>query len=285
MALITVLLVFAAEFYFRWGAELRSLAWFDVLQLKIADAFSDKAFFEGWGGIACILLAPVLILALFISAFHGALYFLMLFIVSCLVLFFSIGPVALTKSYQDYFDAMERGDAEAGYLSLEQQKVLSDLPDSDGLVRNVTRSILVESQVRYFGVIFWFVFLGPIGALFYRVTHYYHELCIKNENEEHTERLQQLIHWMDWAPARLTSILFLLTGDFANGFYRVKEFFVDFTADNRHLISETGLAALGIDLQSSNDNVKENQDAFAMVDRTIIMYLVVVAALTPLSFW
>lgn len=286
MVLITVLIVLAAEFYFRWGAEYRSLAWFDTIQLKISDTLGDKPFFEGWGGVACVLLTPVLILALFVSAFHGSLYYLVLFLTSVVVLFLSLGPKPLLETYQNYFDAMDRGDSEAAYLTLEQEGLLTNLPDSDSLVRNVTRSILVESQTRYFGVIFWFVFLGPFGAIFYRTAHYYYELCLKNENEEHAELLIQLIHWLDWAPARFTSILFLLTGDFANAFYRVKEFFVDFAADNRHLISETGLAALGLDLHSSNEAVKENQDAFALVDRTIIMYMVAaaIAILTPLSF-
>ena len=285
MTLISVLLVLTAEFYFRWGAEFRKFSWFDFIQLKLSDLLGDKPFFEGWGGLACILLTPVIILSLIIGVLPGPFYYLFLFVISCAVLFFSLGPKSLAGSYEAYFDAMERGDAEAGFLSLQEEKVLNDLPETDELVRNVTRSILVESQVRYFGVIFWFIFLGPYGALFYRLSHYYRSTCIKEENDEHILLLEKLIHIIDWAPARLTSILFLLTGDFVNGFYRVKDFFVDFSADNRQLISETGIAALGLDMQSSEDDYKENRNAFAMIDRTIIIYLVVVAALTPLAFW
>ena len=285
MTLISVLIVFAAEFYFHWGSELRHFRWFEFLQMKLADQLSDHSFYEGWGGIACVLLTPVLILAIFVGVLPGFFYYLGLFLVSCIVLFFCVGPRSLSQSYSTYFEAMERGDAEAGYLSLQEESVLRDIPESEELVRNVTRSILVESQTRYFGVVFWFIFAGPYGALFYRLTHYYSGICRKEENEEHALLLEQLIHILDWAPARLTSILFLLTGDFVNGFYRVKDYFVDLSADNRQLISETGIAALGVDMHSSDDDVKENHKAFSMVDRTVIIYLVVVAALSPLAFW
>lgn len=285
MTLITVLLVIAAEFYFKWGEEYRRFDWFDALQIKISDSLSDKPFYEKWGGVALVLLAPLAILALLLSFIPDFIYGLVFFLASCAVLFLSLGPKSLSTSFSDYFSAMERGDAEAGFLGLQREKVLEDIPEGDDLVRNTTRAILVESQTRYFGVIFWFIFLGPYGALFYRLSHLYREICKNEQNEEHLSLLEQLIHIIDWAPARITSILFLLTGDFVSGFYRVKDYLVDLTADNRHLITETGIAALGVDMQSTNDDYKENRDAIAMVDRTVIIYLVVVAALSPLAFW
>ena len=285
MTLITVLLVIAAEFYFKWGAEYRRFDWFESLQHKISDSFAEKSFFEDWGGVALVLLTPIILLAILLSLVPGFIFGLVFFLVSCAVLFFSIGPKPLTKTLSGYFAAMERGDAEAAYLSLQSEKVLEDIPEGDDLIRNATRGILIESQVRYFGVIFWFIFLGPYGALFYRLAHHYRAICVREQNEEHLELLDRLIHIIDWAPARITSILFLLTGDFVSGFYRVKDYLVDFAADNRHLITETGIAALGVDMHSTNDDYKENRDALAMVDRTVIIYLVVVAALSPLAFW
>lgn len=285
MTLISVLIVLAIEFHFRKGSEYRNFNWFEQFHLKISDWLAEKPFFEGWGGVVCVIGLPVLALILFINAFDGGLYLLLLFLASCAVLFLSLGPHVLRDSFAPYFEALERGDAEAAYLNLQKESLLEGVPQSDEMIRDATRAILTESQFRYFGVIFWFVFLGPYGALFYRLSHYYHQLCIKDNNEEHLSKLNILLHWLDWAPARLTSILFLFTGDFANGFNRVKDYFVDFKASSRLIISETGMAALNLDMSASEGDVKENHEAFAMVERTIILYLVVVAALTPLAFW
>ncbi|TQV71387.1 regulatory signaling modulator protein AmpE [Aliikangiella marina] len=285
MTLITVLLVIAAEFYFKWGAEYRRFDWFDSLHVKLADSLGDKPLYQDWGGVMLILLLPLIILSVALSLVPDFVYGLVFFFVSCAVLFLCMGPKPLSETFAEYFIAMERGDAEAAFLNLQSEKVIDDIPEGDDVVRNATRAILIESQTRYFGVIFWFIFLGPYGALFYRLSHYYRQVCRHEQNEDHIELVERLLHILDWAPSRITSMLFLLTGDFVSGFYRVKDYLVDFTADNRHLITETGIAALGVDMHSTNDDFKENRDAIAMVNRTVIMYLVVVAALSPLAFW
>ncbi len=285
MTLITVLIVLAAEFYFHLNAEHRNLNWFQKIQTRIDEALGDKPFYEGWGGVLIVLLVPLLILWLVINLvtdelFHSVLFFL----VSCIVLWFSMGPKPLIKSFAAYFEATERGDNEAAYLVLQEESNNPEVPEGEDIIRNATRRILVESQQRYFGVLFWFIFLGPFGALFYRIAHEYYDYCVRDANEEHEERLYQLLHWLDCFPARLTSILFLLTGDFVNGFSRVKDYFVDFSANNKQLLSETGIAALGIAAGSASVGIQENKNAIAMVERTVILYVVAVAALSPLAF-
>lgn len=285
MTLLTVLIVIALEYYFRWGAQYRSFSWFDSLHAKLDDQFSGQDFWSGWVGIFLVLLSPCLILWLFINTFSDSVYSLILLAISCFVLFMTIGPKPLGGSFKNYFEAMERGDEEAAYLALQNESDIEDIPESDDLVRNATRLILVESQHRYFGVIFWFIFLGPVGALFYRLCHQYYSSCKENNNDEHLELMGQMLHWLDWAPARLTCLLFLLTGDFMNGFYRVKDYLVDLAANNQQIISETGIAALGIDIGMSDGDLAENRNALSMIERTVIIYLVVVAILTPFSFW
>lgn len=285
MALISILLVFALEFYFRWGAELRTFSWFESFHAKLEELLSQYSLFYGWLGIALILLLPSLALWSLLGLFDGFIYYLLLLIVSSAVLFMCLGPKPLKDSFESYFAAMERGDKEAGYLALQQESTSEEVPQSDDLVRNATRVILVESQSRYFGVIFWFILFGPFGALFYRLTHLYYCTCLTEENEEHLEKMTHLLHWVDWAPVRITSLLFLVTGDFVNGFYRVKDYMFDASASNRQLISETGVSALGIQLGMTDSCLQENYDAMAMIERTMIVYLVVVVGLSPIIFW
>lgn len=307
MTLIAVLIVMAVEFYFKWGTQYRSFDWFIILQEKLEIQFGENKFFQSWAGVALILLIPVIILWFGINLFSGYWYLLILLLVSCAVLFLSLGPISLADSLKSYLEAMERGDDEAGYLSLQKVSKLEDVLNSDDLVRNATRVIFVESLSRYFGVIFWFIFLGPYGALLYRLAHLYYCQCkeleskeseskeleskeleskeLESKENEHLQLMTSLLYWIDWLPARLTSLLFLLTGDFVNGFSRVKDYFTDLSSDNKQLITETGIAALGVHLGMAGDDVKENHKAIALVDRTLIIYLVVIAALTPLSFW
>lgn len=285
MTLIAILLVFALEYYFQWGAEYRQFDWFYRLQETLEDKWGELGFFQGWGGVVLILGLPPIILWLLLSLLSGFFYYTVLLLVSCCILFLTLGPKPLKHSFSTYLAAMERGDEEAGYLSLQQECPGEDIPQSDDLVRNATRLILVESQTRYFSVLCWFIFLGPFGALFYRLAHLYYCYCKRQEYDEHLTILTVLLHWLDWLPARITSLLFLLTGDFVNGFYRVRDYLTDLNASNRQIISETGVSALGIKLGMSESCLQENKDALAMVERTWIVYLVAVVALSPLTFW
>lgn len=285
MALITLLIVLAIEFYLKQGSELRDFTWFKKLQKSCQNLLGDNDFFDGGGGVAVILLIPVIGLHILLNILPTPLETLGVFLISVAVLFYCLGPKPLFDSFSHYFQAMERGDVEAAFLSLQKESLADDLPEGDQLVRNTTRSILVESQIRYFGVIFWFIFIGPVGALLYRLAHEYSTACEEEKNESHMEVLDSLIHILDWLPARLTSLFFLVTGDFMNGFYRLKDYIFDFNANNRHLICEVGIAALNLDMHSDEDDYKENRQVFSMINRTIIIYLIATILLSQFAMW
>lgn len=302
MILISLVIALAAEFHFKIGSEFRQFIWFKKMIDFFNQQFASRSFFEGWIGVAIIILSPIAVLAGFISLFSGPLHWLVLFVVSIVLLFLSLGPKPLEKSFSEYFASMEREDFEAAFLHLSVRQEASDSlsgiddeeenniesnseqslsPEKDELVRSATRKMLIESQKRYFGVIAWFILLGPLAALFYRLAFLYRDHCADEEFDEHLPIMETVIHWIDWIPSRITSMMFLLTGDFANGFYRIKDYLTDAAADNQQLISETGIAALGLDMGISDGDVDENYKTMDMIERTAIFYLVLgaVAAL------
>jgi len=312
MTLISLLIVFALEFHFKIGSEYRNFSWFNKIQQYLSDRFSENDFFESWGGIAIILLSPLALLYGALNLFDGSLFWLLSLAISIAILFLCLGPLPLEKSFEHYFKAVENDDLEAAYLHLNrvgssneinkgdeitgnvdieqddysrQDEIGQNSPDiaeKDELIRNATRKILTESQKRYFGVIAWFIVLGPLGALFYRLSYLYHAHCKTAEFDEHLPLMDQIIHWIEWVPARITSMLFLLTGDFVNGFYRIQDYLTDADADNNQLISETGIASLGLEMGINDGDVNENHRTMALVNRTIIFYLVLGAVISTI---
>ena len=322
MILLSLVIVLSLEFHFKIGNDFRGardFGWFKSFQNKLTDTFSGQDFFEGWIGILLILLLPPLLLAGFISLFDGVFYWLVYLLISVFILFLTFGPESLEKSLEPYFNAVENDDVQGAFLHSQEiasfdtessnsdlnedsddnavddnasdkkgsdEKVVEsvdiNLPETDELVRNTTRTILIESQVRYFGVIVWFIFFGPYGALFYRLAHIYSGQCKKNEFDEHEPLIAKVIHWINWVPARITALLFLLTGDFVNGFYRVKDYMTDALSDNWQLIAETGIAAQSLDRGISERNVDENAETVELVNRTAIIYLVFAALMATL---
>jgi AmpE protein len=300
MILLSLIIVLSLEFHFKIGSDFRGardFSWFKSFQNKLFELFSAHSFFEGWLGIALILLLPPLVLMGFVNLFDGVIYWLVYLLVSVCVLFLSFGPESLESSLKPYFDAVENDEVESAFYHSqsvsriktpktkegEETPVDLNVPEFDELVRNTTRHILIESQIRYFGVIVWFIFFGPFGALFYRLSHIYLNHCQESEFDEHTPLMESAIHWINWIPARITSLLFLLTGDFVNGFYRIKEYLTDALADNWQLIAETGIAAQSLDRGISERNVDENTKTVELVCRTAIIYLVFAALVATLS--
>ncbi len=281
MILISLLIALALEFHFKLGSEYRNFSWFNLLRDRVSDFFADKAYFSSWGGIAIILLLPLLTLFIIVNLFDGLMYSVVLWLASIIILFLCLGPKTLENSFQGYFKSIKNEDYEGAFLQLNsittEEDESADIPEKDELVRSATQKILTESQSRYFGVIVWFILLGPLGALFYRLSHIYYRNCKLKDFDEHFPLMAQLIHWLDWVPARITSLFFLLTGDFVNGFYRNKDYMSDLDADNNELISATGLAALGLKMGLNNPDIDENSLAMDMVHRTVIIYLVVAA--------
>ncbi len=288
MTLFALLIVLAIEFHFKIGSEYRQFSWFEKSIQFFQAKLGEKTFYQSWWKIGIILLAPVFVLFGFTSLFDGMLYSLILLIVSIPILFFSLGPRSLEESFSDYFSAMEREDTEAAVLHFNEigasiDKSRSEPKEKDELVRAATLKLLTEAQKRYFGPIVWFIFAGPFGALFYRLSHYYSEYCQKHGIDEESTSMLQLIHWVDWIPARITSLLFLLTGDFVKGFYPIQDYLMDAEADNNQLVSDTGLAALGLERGISDESLEENYRAYEIDKRTLIFYLVLAAIVSTIS--
>lgn len=284
MILICLIIALALELHFKLGSEYRDFTWFNKVKDFLTEKLSSYSFFESWGGVAIVLLVPIIFSYTVLSLFDGFLFGLLTFIFSAAILFLCLGPTPLEKSFDVYASSVEKGDIESAFLYLSDSESSSDvdLPEDDELVRKATRTILAEAQKRYFGVLAWFIFFGPVGALFFRLSHLYRDHCKTEEFDEHLPLMELLIHWIDWVPARMTSFLFLLTGDFVNGFQRLKDYLTDADADNNQLIAETGIAALGLDMGVSDGDIDENYKTMDMVNRTVLFYLVVGAVLSSI---
>jgi AmpE protein len=71
--------------------------------------------------------------------------------------------------------------------------------------------LLWQAYQSFFAVIFWYLLLGPMAALAYRLL----ALCAEHaEQPALRERAVQLRHAFDWLPARVLASSFALVGNF-----------------------------------------------------------------------
>lgn len=90
--------------------------------------------------------------------------------------------------------------------------------------------------------LFWFLVLGPAGALLYFLTIRYLEQLPEGAPEEGL--VDQIVHWMEWVPVRITGLLFCFTGNFGPTFdYLLGQLFDTEESSASHLTAMAGLAA------------------------------------------
>jgi len=147
------------------AASLRQYGWYGDWLRWLDTRFAEGSFWRGRWGIAIALLPPLLLVAMFQSALDEPLLGLAGLLFSIAVLFYTWGPRDLDVDVDAILDApdpLARRDAAArlwprnGTVSIE----------SGALAEAVFRSALQ----RWFGVLFWFLLLGPLGAVLYRLT-------------------------------------------------------------------------------------------------------------------
>ncbi len=291
MTLISLLLVLILETFFRISAIFEEVfkyhKWFPNWYNWIRTRIKQK-WFDGWPGIILILAVPVCVIHLLYTANSGFLFLLFQLAISVLVLVYCLGPIEQNKHLKEYFSAVESGDFQSAYhhiedyLDLKSGKTVPE--DMSKLGRAVTSLILSQSNFRFFGVLVYYVLLGPVGALLYRLACTF-EFSIRDDDESpYRNNLILLRKILDWFPARITGLLYAMAGDFTGAMTKLKKYLLVKNSDPVNLIQETGLGALGIDRESYEENstkiIEENNQAQSLISRSLVLFLVIVAMMT-----
>jgi AmpE protein len=131
-----------------------------------------------------------------------------------------------------------------------------------------------EVNNQLFSVIFWYVIGGPIAALFFRL------ISLSKTIPSVAVLAKDTTEILEWIPARLTVLLYLLVGNFQLGFQRFTGFLLVKPALNDQMLSECGLLAV----RSNEFEEVPMPIAETLVEHAVIVLLVLVALFT-LAAW
>ncbi len=277
--------------------HLRQLRWLD----QVIDAgFRQADRIRTWPAIIpVVLLAALLVLPVFLLmlSLGDTLYGFPYLIVAIVVLFFSLGPKDIGEQVDEYCKAVEEDDAEA-IQRISKALLERDVPaEPEDRIRQVEAAVCVQANNRLFGVIFWFVLLGPLGAWAYRVTDLVRRRAVFNDTRDErvangasaiAEAATGLHGWLAWIPARLTAMGYALAGSFDSAIaaWRTPDEVAagSPSEQSERLLARVGLAALAletIDGESVSDRgVRGAMAANGLVFRLLGIWAVVIAAMT-----
>lgn len=280
MTLIIILISIAID-KFSYGIQnLRRFEWFRRYRRWMLTALA-----QDWPAALrlVLLLAPPLILLEILYAGVGDFFDFLLAIV---VLVLCLGPRDLTEQVQDYLDACEREDHETA-ARYAAELCSGETVEAPAQLGQVIDHILVEINERYLAVIFWFVVLGPFGALLYRLTTLARrEPDAPELNGDFLDAARGLHGILAWIPARICALSYALTGSMSDALNNWREYdteharyFADRTAG---ILIMTGRGALSLDAGYVLDKETVVQ-TLELGNRALLIWIILIALLTLFS--
>lgn len=268
-------------------------------ELRLFDRYYDAGIrrIKGWPrwavyvGLVVILALPALpvyVVSLMLREGTQILWDVAYLSFAVLIVFFCLGPRDLGSEVDEYCEAKDSGDDEAADRVLIEMSEAERPRGSD--VEVVEDAIFVQATNRIFGVIFWFVVLGPVGAWSFRVSDLlrrrivFEHLREGHGNSRVLEAIEAIYGMLKWIPSRLAMLGYALSGSFDDAMNAWRsELDVDgrpIDERNDLLAARVGKAAMTGYLDEPANSSAAARNSMRLVTRTVFIWVSVIALLT-----
>lgn len=249
MKLLVIVLCLLSERFLIHSFSYQRFSWFgDYVALVKKTTDKYFALTNPWVQLAAIVLPIVITVSLIYLLFHSMLYGFGGLVLSIMIFFYCLGP-------QNAFYP------------------LSESAEEDS-IEDFAGNYFVRVNSQLFAVLFWYIAAGPIAALIYRL------ITLSKNIDSVRVQATQATDVLEWIPARITALLFLLAGNFQRGFSTFTNYLLSSPDFNHKILSECGLQAVRV---SESDQIPVPV-AEELVEHATIVLLVFIALFT-LAAW
>lgn len=286
MRLIAILLALWAKQFPNQLDRLRVTETFDRYAFWLRNRLLPVGLWDNPVGVALLLLPPVVavwLLQSWITGWFGGLGGMVLSLVMMVFAFSDEHSDQLVEVFVTAWRSGDREGARRATATLNGVVVLQ-VPD-ERLPETAVRGLFCHSHERVFGVIFWLVLLGPVGAFAYHLIVLARRFAGRQTGSERGfgDAIEGLAWLVGWLPSHATAGAFALAGSFIHcleGWREARR--LPEKDSNAQLLAATGLGALGL---GSNNSVRDLldqtlHDARSLIRRAIMVWLVAIALLT-----
>lgn len=281
MTLIFILIALGLDFFLGGLERFRNYSWFISLFYIFEKRLAQYKFWDGTFGLLLLLAIPVSVLILVAMGLnHWSV--ILEGILSLLVLIYCLAPEALDNRLDNLITAIEDNEAESISTLSDEIIDVNIIEDEDANEKAVIISALIEAHKRTFAVIFWFLILGAVGALLYRLVNE-----LSDELHEirggFADSVKLLLNILEWPSSRIMIIAMALAGslsDVFTGWKKSEHLSLDV---NHDVIIKAGLGALQY---MPEVNVPDREKSYwidelkSLINRTLIICLAILGIMT-----
>ena len=234
-----------------------------------------------WFAAGPLLLSILLLIALLDGLFKNALFGVFELAFNVAIAAVCLGPRSLDRDIDVYIDSL--GDENSGQTARAATwpGVDAGNPKSDEAIDQLAFGVFVMGNRSLYSVIFWMVLAGPVGVVAYRLCERLAMQFDFSDKLDLQERATQLMGWMEWLPALLSSYAFMICGSFDAGLNRNRHLPVlgqNIADINHQRLHQVGMACSGVDTENNHlsaiDKIKKLR---GLVLRSLVAWIVIAA--------
>ena len=271
-------LMTAVALYHLWGAggPLHDDGWYRGWERSVS-GFG----FMAWVSLALAVAVPVLLAAWLLAQIDSVLFGLFWIAGAVLLLLYGFGWFDYHAAVERYVDHCDRDDMEGAWLASRDALDLANNEPQPATPAEMHASVwgklLFEGYQRWFPVVFWFLLLGPAGALGYRLI----ALATAGELRDSAVKLRFLA---DFLPARALALTFALTGDFVRCRQDLQAALATSELPADMVLSRVARGAMGVtDNDATSAPAWETREVSALLKRSAATWLVFISLAAILS--
>jgi adenosylcobinamide-phosphate synthase len=175
----------------------------------------------GW----CMLIVPMLIV---VSGLHWWLAYRVWpigLMFSVVILYFTLGFRQFSHPFTEIQLALEAGnlgkarEVLGSWMREGLSEFSADRMSGTEIARHAIERAILMAHRHVFGVFFWFIVLGPAGAICYRLAEHAGRTWIKEAPGAFGLFAQTAYQVIDYVPVRMTAIGFAIVGNFEDAMY------------------------------------------------------------------
>lgn len=250
MIFLSLVIVFAILYWLGSASAIQQDGWFRLLVGRLQKIPGIAAVPALSLGLSLLIpLAVLLALFALIYQISGRPHELIFLYVP--VLLYSLGRGNFIAEVKTYIDFVNKGDNVAASLWLESMRGKKavgkdtetdvEINDWRSLHTSALKVIAYRGFERTFAVIFWFVLVGPFGALLYRLSVLYREFA--EEGSNHAQVAAKWLWLLELPAVRLMGVTWAFVGNFET--CPLQKTMMDLESSSARVLNECLRGALG----------------------------------------
>ena len=195
----------------------------------------------------CVAAVPAVVATALIALLLQNLGFLLALLFNVAVLYLTLGFRQFSHHFTAIQLAVKSADIDRARAELDAWRGASGVVRSrEEVIRLAIEEALLASHRNVFGVLLWYVVLGPAGAVLYRLAAYF--AARWKGFGAFGEFSQRAFRLLEWPAVRLTAAAFAMVGDFEDAVYCWRTQARGWPDANAGVVLAAGAGAMGVRL-------------------------------------